>query len=230
MKKMIGIIGGMGPQATIQLMQNILNLTKSKIDQNQLPLCIWNDPRIPPRTDAILSNDTQEVCNYLVNSAKKLEDANCQFIIMPCNTAHFWADDIQKSINIPFVNMIDETLNVINKKNHKSIALLGTKGTIYSKIYEKSADKYNIKVNYPSDKDIDRLMNIINSIKANDYDNSWTSYQLYSIINNTKSDCAILGCTELSVIALKHPFIFNSFIFDPLQILTYKTIKLWNTL
>ena len=211
MKQMVGIIGGLAPATTIKYMKQIIRASTTPKNQEQIPLCIWNNPQL-------LTDSTN-----LINSAKQLEQANCKFITMPCNTSHYWADDIQQEINIPFVNMIDETLMQINNNNYKSLTLLSTKDTIDSNIYEKSADKYGIKVNYPNTEDLETVSNVINTIKSDKYDPMWSTYKLYGVMNNINSDCSILGSTELSVL----PFIYNR-IFDPLQILTKRTIDLWN--
>jgi aspartate racemase len=221
MKPPIGVIGGIGQTSTMKFLQQITKMTI--YNKNNKPLFFLNNSRIPNRTNAILNHDTKDVSKYLIDIAKKIEKNNCKFIVMPSNIAHYWANDIINSINIPFINMIDETMKVIHDYNYKSITVLATKGTVYSKIYENSANNYNIKINYPNEENIKRLQQIIDSIKSNNYDRLYCTYLIYKIINETNSECVILGCDEFSSLT----FISNN-IFDPFKILSKTTIKLWN--
>ena len=215
---MIGIIGGMGPMATIKFCKEILKLSNVCKDQNNIPLLIYNDSRIPDRTESIFNNDNK-VKKYLVDIAKKLEKNKCIQIVMPCNTAHYWANDIQNSVNIPFINMIDETMVHVKNKNYKSFGLLSTKGTIETKIYENNLSKYNLEIKYPNNEDINKISNIIYSIKSNDIDKK-QKYDLIKIIEKMNTDCIVLGCTELPLILKK-----SNYIIDPMNVLASTIVK-----
>ena len=216
---MIGIIGGMGPLATIRFCKNIFKLTNASKDQNNIPLLIYNDPKIPDRTESIYNNDNH-VRNYLVNIFQKLEKNNCSHLVMPCNTAHYWANDIQQSVNIPFINMINETMIFMKNKNFKSFGLLSTKGTIKTKIYENYLNNYDLRIKYPNDHDINKISNIIYSIKSNNINKKQTC-ELLKIIDKINSDCIVLGCTELPLVMKK-----SNYIIDPMNILASKVLKI----
>ena len=225
MKKMVGVIGGMGPATTVDYMQQIIKLSSANTDQEHVPLCVWNDPRIPDRSNAILTNNTDKVSDYLISVAKRLENNNCLFLTMPCNTAHYWAYDIKKSVKIPFIDMIEETIEKINELGYKTLALLSTKGTKQAKIYEKYANKYNIIVRYPNEINMKKISDIIYKIKGGNYNKTQCIIEINQILANMGADCTVLGCTELSII-----YKSSHNIFDPLNILARKTIELWNNL
>ena len=109
----IGILGGMGPEATNLLCQEIVNLTPAQKDQEHIPFIVINNPQIPDRTQALLYNGESPIPSML-KSAKTIESAGADFIILPCNTAHNFIPNIQSKINIPFINMIEETAKLVS--------------------------------------------------------------------------------------------------------------------
>ncbi|GAH53208.1 unnamed protein product, partial [marine sediment metagenome] len=107
-EKIIGILGGMGPEATVDLFHKIIKFTPAKKDQDHFRIIIDNNPKIPDRTAAILGKG-EDPLPALQETARNLEKAGVDFIIIPCNTAHYFLPQIQKSVNIPVLNMIEET-------------------------------------------------------------------------------------------------------------------------
>ena len=129
--KIIGIIGGMGPLATVHLFERIVLRTKAEKDQDHIRILIDNNTKIPDRTLAILGNEESPV-NELVNSAKMLENSGADFLIMPCNTAHYFIEEIKKNISIPFINMPEEAVKHTYDKYGKDavVGIMATDGTI----------------------------------------------------------------------------------------------------
>ena len=107
-EKIIGILGGMGPEATIDLFTKIVKSTKAKKDQDHLRILIDNNPKIPDRTLAIQKKGPSPLPR-LIQSAKTLEKAGADFIIIPCVTAHYYVDRLQKRVNIPILHIAEET-------------------------------------------------------------------------------------------------------------------------
>ncbi|MBQ6586530.1 MAG: aspartate/glutamate racemase family protein, partial [Coriobacteriales bacterium] len=95
-RSMLGILGGMGPQATNLLYQMVIDRTPAKCDQDHIPTLIYSDAQMPDRTSAILSGDDAAVRARLVADAKLLASCGCTCIAIPCNTAHYFADDVQE--------------------------------------------------------------------------------------------------------------------------------------
>jgi len=141
-EKIIGILGGMGPEATIDLFYKIIKFTPAEKDQEHLRIIIDNNPKIPDRTNAILGTG-KDPLPELITTAKNLEKAGADFIIMPCNTAHYFISKIQKNISIPILNMIQETANDVKRvfPDFKKVCLFASKGTYKTKLYNTFFDK-----------------------------------------------------------------------------------------
>lgn len=223
-KKTIGIIGGMGPMATVELFQLIVNNTKAYKDSEHIHIIIDNKPQIPDRTSAILYG-TESPVESIVSSAKELKSAGCDFIIIPCNTSHFYADEIQRRAKIKLVNMIEETAKEILRNKYKIIGLLATTGTINTKIYENTCYKYGIEIVVPSKERQKKVMSFIyDTVKAGKKDISLN--QISDCFEELKwkgAEAFVLGCTELSV-ANKTNNETNYRFIDALQILALKSI------
>ena len=108
-KKTIGILGGMGPEATARLFQLIIDHTQADTDEDHIPVIIHNEPRIPDRTEAILGRGPSPL-PALIDAAVRLQAAGAQLILMPCHTAHHYHPDIVVHLQVPFLNMIEEVV------------------------------------------------------------------------------------------------------------------------
>lgn len=202
MTKVLGIIGGMGPLPTIKLFEKIVLLTKANKDQEHIHILIDNNTSIPDRTAYILDDKFEDPRFELIKSAKRLEKAGADFLIMPCNTAHHFYEEIKRSINIPFLNMIEETAKYIEKsyKNINRVGLLGTDGTIKAKIYDKVFNDYGIQIVYPSIENQKYVYELIYNIKEDiRQENLDGFYKAMDEVRNQGIDIFIAGCTEISV-------------------------------
>jgi len=150
-EKIIGILGGMGPEATIDLFTKIVKGTKVRKDQDHLRILIDNNPKIPDRTLAIQGKGPSPL-NRLVQSAKVLEKAGAGFIAIPCVTAHYYYESLQKKIPIPIIHIVDETVNHIRtrQKGIRKIGLIATTGTIRTGLFQKAFAPTGIKLILPS--------------------------------------------------------------------------------
>ncbi|ABW18109.1 cysteate racemase [Alkaliphilus oremlandii] len=225
MNRTLGIIGGMGPLATANLFNKIVLKTEAKSDQDHIHILIDNNIAIPDRT-AYLVGDGDNPLEELVKSAKRLENMGADFLIMPCNTAHYFYQEIKDVINIAFLNMIEETVMHIKEKypTSKKVGLLATDGTVQSKIYDLYFNKENIEMINLDENSQKSIMNIIYSVKAGK--NQIPLEDIYSAIDELKgkgADVVILGCTELSVVNEKHDLKGN--IVDALNIITETAIQ-----
>lgn len=220
--KTVGILGGMGPLATMDLSNKIIKYTDAKKDSDHVHLLIDNNTKIPDRTAYILG-EGENPEKYLIDSALKLEAMGADFIIMPCNTAHYFYDTLKSSVTIPFINMIDEIAKEL--KGVKKVGLLATKGTYYSKIYEDIFNKRGIEVTIPSIELQEIVMELIYKVKKGE--NNIDEIDVNSVIEyfyKLGIDKIILGCTELPV-AFEKMELKGNFL-DPTKILAINTIKL----
>lgn len=222
--KTIGIIGGMGPLATVHLFERIVLRTKAQKDQDHIRVLIDSNTNIPDRTKAIIG-DGEDPVKELVNSAKILEKGGADFLIMPCNTAHYFIDEIKKSVNIPFLNMPEETVKYTYDKYGKDtvVGIMATDGTIKSKIYENYYSKLGIKTLLPV-KTQERIMEFIyDVIKKGNY-NAGTDL-LFECANELKelgATAFLLGCTELS--SAQYLYKFEGNFINPMEVLTERSI------
>ena len=199
--KTIGIIGGMGPLATADLFNKIVSLTEAGGDNDHIHIIIDNNTEIPDRTDYIM-NDGANPEKHLIKSALKLEIMGADVLIMPCNTAHFFYNRIIQYINIPFINMIEETAKEIVKsyKEKYKVGLLATEGVYNAGVYDKIFRKYSIDMVKPSAEQQKQITNIIYSIKAGKKYIDTTSFKkVMSQMKSQGAETFILGCTELPI-------------------------------
>ncbi|MGM0409341.1 MAG: aspartate/glutamate racemase family protein [Bacillota bacterium] len=212
--KIIGVVGGMGPDATVDLFKKIINKTDAKKDQDHHRLLIYNNPKIPDRTKAILE-DGKSPLKELIKTAKVLENAGADFLIIPCNTAHYFFDELQSEIKIEIVNMIEEIAKKASKQNNiKKLGIMGTKGVIETGIYDKELKNYDIEVLKPSKRDKEKLMDIIYAIKSAKQNKNMQKelFEIAMSLINKGVDGIILGCTELPLLFDKNNFSYPIFI------------------
>ena len=222
---MIGILGGMGTQAGLDFCNKLAILNRGKIDQEYPLFLLYNKSNIPGRPESIvvqtrnLTNKKNNklskkkyslVLKSLLKGCKLLEKNKCKFIVIPCNTAHYWYEDLKKKINIPIINMPQEVLNhTINRcKKNSSIGLLATEGTLKTGVYNKFFDKkYNLI--YPNTtiqkNSVNKAIKLVKmgNVKAA---NKVIKYAIDYLIKK-KCKKIILGCTELPIAI----FAFKSF-------------------
>jgi len=220
--KTIGILGGMGPEATFELYGKIIRYTPSEKDQDHIPCVIFSNTQVPDRTESILKGDAKAV-KVLRDSAKVLEEAGADFIVIPCNTAHHWIKEIQNAVGIPVVDMIEETAKYLKGRRCKRIGLLATTGTIRTCIYEKVLEAYGIEVIKPANQE--NIMGVIKKVKAGD-----TSERQREIIEKEMASLKekgiatfVLGCTELPLVFRKGK---RKEIVDPMDVLAATAIGL----
>jgi len=221
----IGILGGMGPEATAELFYRIIKVTPAKKDQDHLRIIIDNNPKIPDRTEAILYGGPNPL-PMMIETARNLERAGASFIIIPCNTSHYYIEDLQKEVGIPIVNMIEVTASRLKSMNFRRVGLLATAGTIKTGLYQKALEKEGIKVIVPSDDDQKRVMSAIyDHIKASDLRaGREIVLEMANLLIEQGAEAIICGCTEISLVLeegdVRVPVV------DPLQILAEEAVRL----
>ena len=205
---MIGILGGMGTQAGLDFCNKLAKINRGKLDQQYPLFVLYNKSDTPKRPENL--KKYFNVLNALVKGCKMLQKNKCKFIVMPCNTAHYWYDDIQKKINIPILSMPKEVFLNTKKtcKKKSKIGLLSTEATLATKVYHKYFDK-----------DF-QLVSPINSLQRSSVNKSIKYVKMGKIkeaekairpavnyLMKIKCKKIILGCTELPIAI----FAFKSF-------------------
>lgn len=162
MKKILGILGGMGPEATAYFFKAVIARTAAAVDQEHIPTLIWSDPSIPPRTDAILGTGPSPLPRLLAG-LKTLEKGGAGLLVMPCITAHYWAGEVRKAARVPFVSLLDETLAFVRKSlpGVRAIGLVASSGTVASGLWTATFAKAGIEVIAPRPAEQARVMDAI---------------------------------------------------------------------
>ncbi|MBX5320378.1 MAG: amino acid racemase [Candidatus Bathyarchaeota archaeon] len=225
--KVIGILGGMGPEATAELFFRIIKETPAESDQDHPRIIVDNNPKIPDRTAAILG-EGENPLPEMVKTAKNLERAGADFIVMPCVTAHYYYNDLRKGVKIPVLNMIELTAQTIREgfPNVKKVGFLGTTGTVKTKIFDNPLNRVGVKAVYPSDENQKRVMEAIYTyIKAGKIlEGRKIVIEEANHLIDLGADAIICGCTEISLV-LKDGDIAKPVI-DPLQILARNAVMI----
>jgi len=196
----VGVLGGMGPEATIDLFSKIVHSTDATRDQDHLRLIIDNNTWVPSRQEAILANGPSPL-PMLIESARKLATAGAEFIVMPCNTAHHWIEEIRSVVPIPIVDMIQETAkeNVRLYPQLKTVGILAATGTVRAGLYQAQFKKLRINTVLPTDDDQKMLMDAIYSVKALGPSASSDSRakNVGRKLIESGAEAVVAGCTEI---------------------------------
>ena len=221
----LGILGGMGPQATQDFYQRILDRTDAACDQEHLPTVILSDTRMPDRTAAILGGDAEGCYRRLLQDAKTLEQVGCTAIAIPCNTSHFFADRLQGELSIPIIHMVRETVKVLSADPgvHK-VGILATDGTVRTGIYQRECEALGMEAIAPDPEVLELVMSLIyDELKRGEQGSPGKFALIDRHMREKGCDCAVLACTELSVYRVNHN-LSDSFYMDAMEVLTERCI------
>ncbi len=208
MKELVaGIIGGMGPEATVDLMRKIIAHTTAKDDCEHIRCIVDNNPKIPSRIKAILGDGAEDPGQVMAEVGQKLESYGADFLIIPCNTAHYYYNDVIRAVNIPVVNMIELVVRRVCAihPSIKKVGVLGSTTIVKTALYGKSFAAHDIEVVYPDQKIQEELFELIKGVKSGKTGDSSVN-KLNTIgahLLNKGAKLAILGCTELGILANK---------------------------
>jgi len=228
-EKVIGILGGMGPQATLYLFEKIIRNTPAKRDQDHLRIIIDNNPKIPDRTKAILE-DGENPVPMMVKSGRALIQAGADFIIIPCISAHYFLDELSKNLDRPIISAFDAIAKKIldNYPSMKTVGLLATNGTIQGGLFQRKLMENGIRAKVPDGEYQKRVMSTIYSIKGDPeglagYGNKAVIKDVAVRLIQKGSRGIIAGCTEIPLVL--EPNDLPVPLFDPLLILAQAAVQ-----
>ena len=203
--KIVGVIGGMGPEATTDLMLRVIRSTLTQDYQDHIRMVVDNNPKVPSRIRAIVDGTGESPAPCLVDMARKLAKWGVDFLAIPCNTAHYYYDAVCSAVNIPVLNMIDLTTEKIVKENPgiKIVGLLASDAVHKTALYFNRFKEKGVDLIYPSLYYQQQVMAAIRLIKAGKYGS-----EVRDILRSAateliirKAESLIVACTELSIIA-----------------------------
>ncbi|MGI6226157.1 MAG: aspartate/glutamate racemase family protein [Peptococcales bacterium] len=216
--KVLGIIGGMGPEATVDLMTKIIRATPAKIEQEHIRVLVDNNPHIPPRVEAIMG-DGENPGPVMAEMARNLEKGGADFLVIACNTAHYWYSDAQNAVEIPVLNMIEEAVKVLKKDSFKNVMLFATLATIHTKLYEKALNEAGINLLLPDQPHQEKVLKAIKDVKFGNFIEARSvTKELVQHALDQGAEALILGCTELPF-AFNNPQDFPIAFYDPAEII-----------
>lgn len=205
-EKVIGVLGGMGPEATYDFYGKLIRLTPATRDQDHLRVIIDSNPKVPDRTQAILHGGPSPV-PLLVEGARRLHLAGADFIVIPCVSAHYFLDELSGKSPLPIISILDATIEEIKGKWPwaKRVGLLGTKGTLQGGHFQRSLASRGLETLVPGERDQELLMKAIYCVKASQEDQPRKEMGevLKGILGRLAergAELAIAGCTELPMI------------------------------
>ena len=197
MRKKLGILGGMGPLATYTLYKNIIESAAVESEQEHIDMVILNASYIPDRTNGILRGGESPL-PYLLGALKFLENAGCDLIAVPCNTSHYFYDEMQGSCSSEILNMIELAAGKAKSLGVSKAYLMATEGTVKTGVYQKYFDRQNIKIITAADGEIAEMMRVIYEVKLNKTPDTRALRDIAEKYQARGCDKIILGCTEFS--------------------------------
>ncbi|SFU30810.1 aspartate/glutamate racemase family protein [Pseudoduganella namucuonensis] len=207
----LGIIGGIGPAATVDFMQKIIRNTSAERDQDHIRLIVDHNPQIPDRTANLVGQGADPTL-ALYSACKRLEANGAALIAMPCNTAHAYVARLQPGLSVPIVNMLSETVRHIGEHcaGHATVGLLATTGTVDSGVYHEAARGAAFELIVPDAAHQALVMEAIYGklgVKAGHVDGACREQLLRALAHLAErgATVVILGCTELPLLLPEHP-------------------------
>ena len=218
--KTVGVLGGMGPAATVEFFRRLVSATPARSDQEHLHVIIDDDPSVPDRTAAIIGRG-DDPTPVLVSMARRLEAAGAELLAIPCNTAHHYLPAIEGSVDIPVIDMPAEAAMRVG---FDRVGLIATDGTIASGIYQRAFSERGIGLVLPEEADQARVMRVIDAIKSGEDPSGFAGEisQVVSRLGDAGAAAVVAACTEISLLeggGMPLPWI------DALDVLVEATIR-----
>ena len=207
---MIGVLGGMGPLATVDFFNKVLAATPAKGDADHIPLLIQSDPRIPPRPAAIL-NSGRSPLSELLAGRDRLIAAGATALAMPCNTAHYWYADLVRGCGVPFLSIVDASIGEIGNlaKHGATIGIIATRATLATRIFDAQLQSAGYTPMLPDDDLMEKLvLPGIELVKAGQaVQGGQLIEQAVQVLLNQGAGVVLLACTEtpLALDAVQSP-------------------------
>ena len=199
----IGVLGGMGPEATIDLMRRVMAATPAKDDADHIHLLVDQNPKVPSRIQALIERTGPSPTDELVRMARNLEAAGATVLAIACNTAHAYAGEIAGSVSIPLLDMVALTAEEIAVRplKHRRVGMLASTAVLQLGLYERAFEASGIETRYPRPDEQEQVLGLIKAVKAG------RTAELHSDFNglarrllSENTDLLVVACTELSLL------------------------------
>lgn len=203
-EKTVGILGGMGPEATVDLMQRIIRLTPALDDVDHIRCIVDNNPKVPSRIKAIIEGGGEDPGACMADMGRRLESWGADFLVIACNTAHYYHDAVQQAVSIPVINLIDLVADHVKTHfpDQSKIGMLASPAVAITGLYSVRFGKLSVVDIWPDAAHQNRLLNVIKEIKKGNTGQHIRS-EYHSVCENLLqrgATIAIVACTELSAL------------------------------
>jgi aspartate racemase len=208
MRAKLGVIGGMGPEATSYFYEEVIAHTKAACDQEHIDMIILSHATMPDRTQAIMTGDHKALLEAMAKDVAILESCGAAHIAIPCNTSHYFYDSIQKQTSVPIIHMVRESVRyaVSAGDNIRRIGIMGTDGTIRAGVYDKECRAMGIEAVIPSpERQRDVMSLIYDDIKSGKPGDPGKFERALDDLKAQQCDVVLLACTEISVFKRTYP-------------------------
>ncbi|MDT8878602.1 amino acid racemase [Halomonas saccharevitans] len=199
---MVGVLGGMGPDATVTFMQRVIDATPAEDDIDHVHLLVDNNPKVPSRIKALIDGDGENPGPAIAAMARRLERAGAAFLVMPCNTAHYYWRDAQDAVDIPVWHIVERTLDSVARRLPGArVGLLCSPALRRIGLYEGFVEARGLSLVYPEDEGA--VLEVIRAVKRGQGRHPDTLAAFARAADDLKArgaDVLVLACTELSVI------------------------------
>lgn len=208
-EKIVGILGGMGPEATVDLMQRIIDLTPALDDIDHIRCIVDNNPKVPSRIKAIIEGKGEDPGPCMADMGKRLESWGAHFLVIACNTAHYYYDAVQDAVEIPVINLIDLVVSHVkeNFPEYGKVGLLASPAVSMTGLYTKRFKKMGIQDVWPDPLYQELLLQVIKAVKKGDTGVRVCDdyHRVCENLKNKGAGIAIVACTELSALGMDLP-------------------------
>jgi len=203
-EKTVGVLGGMGPEATVDLMQRVIDATPAKDDVDHIRMLVDNNPKVPSRIKALIDGTGESPVPCMIDMARGLENQGADFLVIPCNTAHHYYSDVADAVDIPVINLIELTSRHCKREQPdlRRVGLLASTALQQIHLYEPWFKQHGVQVLYPRPQNQLAVMDLIRAVKAKQQ-NSEQILAYNSAAEDLQeqgAECLVIACTELSII------------------------------
>lgn len=203
-EKIVGIIGGMGPEATIDLMRRIIMNTPAQDDADHIRCIVDNNPKIPSRIKALIEGRGESPGPAMAEMGRRLEEYGADFLAIPCNTAHAYYEDVRSAVSIPVLHIVHIAVAAAMRMNPKvsRIGILASPAVRTTRLYANILELYGLQAVYPCPEEETALLDTIRKIKQGKV-NRALKENISEIVHSlavSGADMAIAACTELGLV------------------------------
>lgn len=229
----VGILGGMGPLATIDLLKKIVLQTDAACDQDHIPILVFADPATPDRTSALLQAEAPSCIPFILNGIERLTASGACVIAIACNTAHYWLPEITQNCAVPVLNMIELTCKRAQEilPAGSTVGILATQGTISAGLYQRELMDRGLPTIEPSREGQANVTRAIEAVKRNELVEGAFALQSAIVdLRDAGANAVVLACTELPILLelIDTTTFAGSLLIDPTNILASECIRLGN--